>query len=95
MKITKQPYLMLGIFFGSITILLAFLYALNYVNAETLSILVGITQVFIGLNHLNMADKKDSKGFNIGNKKIGVSFLTLGIVIIVNAIFKMIISNTY
>ena len=91
MKITKQPYLMLGIFFGSITILLVFLYVLNYVNAETLSILVGITQVFLRLNHLNMADKKDSKGFNKGNKILGISGTILGIIIIVSVIVKIMI----
>lgn len=91
MKISKQPYLILGIFFASLTILASFLYPLNYVHTETLSIFIGVTQVFLGLNHLSMADKRDSKGFNKGNKKIGVSFLTLGIVIIVTAIVKMMI----
>lgn len=89
MKINKQPYLMLGILFAAITILLSILYALNYVNGETLAMSVGVTELLIGFNQINMAQKKDSKGRNKGNKKNGVLYVIVGIIIIINVIIRL------
>jgi hypothetical protein len=91
MKINEQPYLMLGIFFSAITICLSLLYLLNYVNGETMAIFLGITQLSFGLNQINMAQKKDSKGSNKGNKKVGIFYVIAGIVIVINVIIKMIV----
>jgi cadmium resistance protein CadD (predicted permease) len=89
MKINEHPYLMLGIFFSALTICLSFLYLLNYVNGETMAIFLGVTQLFLGFNQINMAHKKDSKGINKGNKKVGIFCVIVGIVIIINVIIKM------
>ena len=91
MKINKQPYLMLQFFFGAITICLAFLYLLNYVNGVTVAVFVGGNQLFLGFHQISMAQVKDSKGIYKGNKKVGIFGVFAGIFIIVNVIIKVMV----
>lgn len=89
MKINEQPCLILGLFFGVITICLSLLYILNYVNGEIMVIFSGFTQLFLGFNQINTAQKTNSKGINAGNKKVGIFLVITGIVIIMNVIIKI------
>ena len=90
-KINKQPYLMLQFFFGAITICLSLLYLLNYVNGVIVGIFLGAAQLFSGFHQISMAQEKDSKGINKGNKKIGLLFVFAGVFLIINVIIKVMI----
>ncbi|MGK0465709.1 hypothetical protein [Clostridium sp.] len=81
MKINEQPYLMVSISFGVITIFLSFSYIFNYVNGVTMAIFIGFTQLFLGFNQINMAQKIDSKGISKGNKKLGIFLVITAIFI--------------
>lgn len=91
MKFNEQPCIILAFFFGVITMFLAFLYILNYVNGETMAIFAGFTQLFLGINQINMAQNMDSKGIKNGNKTVGIYSLIASIFIFTNLTIKMIL----
>lgn len=90
-KSNKKIYKILTLVFAFIAICLAILYLLSCfkVNINIVTIFVGLTLLFSGLNQINMARNIESKGFINGDRILGILSIILGIVIIISTIIKI------
>ena len=89
MKINQKTCSILVISFSIISLCLATLAFLHYVSIDIMMIFLGFTQLFGGLNQINMAQQTNSKRFNKGTKNAGIFSIIVGIVLIVSVIIKM------
>jgi len=91
-KIYQKICSILVIIFAIITICLGVLHFSNYFNGniDIMMIFLGLTTFSGGLSQINMAQQADSKGVSKGNKAVGIFSVTVGIVIIIPVIIKMI-----
>lgn len=92
MKINEKIYPLLVIIFGIISFSIVVLYFLNFVSVDIFMLFLGITQLFSGINQLNLAHQQiGSKGINKTNKALGVFCIIFGLALIVAVLIKMIL----
>jgi uncharacterized membrane protein HdeD (DUF308 family) len=75
-----------------ITICLGILHFFNYLNGniDIMMIFLGLTTFGGGLSQINRAQQSDSKGISRGSKMVGIFSISVGIIIIIPVIIKLI-----
>ena len=92
MKINKKIYPLLVIVFSIVSFSMVVLYFLNFVSVDIVMLFLGITQLFSGINQLNLAHQQiGSKGINKASKILGIFCMIFGLALIVAVLIKMIL----
>lgn len=83
MKINQKILSILVSSLSVITICLAVLSFLIYVNTNIMFVFLGLTTLVGGLSQLNMAHQIDSKGLSKGSNKVGMVAVIAGVFLII------------
>jgi uncharacterized membrane protein YidH (DUF202 family) len=92
MKINEKIYPLSVIIFSIVSFAMVVLFFLNFIGIDIVMLSLGITQLFSGINQLNLAHQQvGSKGINKTYKALGVFCIIFGLALIVVVLIKMIL----
>lgn len=81
----------LTIIFGILCIISIPFYFFNKLDSSYIVLLVGLTELFSGLNHIKISKSLDIKGYKNGNRIIGIVISIIGIFLIIITSIKILL----
>lgn len=88
MRVNQKIFFAFLVVFGIITIVVGILFLFNYVSFNILILFLGLSQLFAGLNQINLSKQINSKGKRKNFKIMGIISIILGIGILILMIIK-------